>query len=116
VTESVELVVQTPGHLLAMSQAHAVQGSSITLILIVALSLASSVLIVCLYVSRNLIGRLTALSNSMMEIAGGNLRTLPPVDSDEIGRMAAASPCFATPPSKSRRRTCVKSPRHASAW
>jgi signal transduction histidine kinase len=80
----------------AMSQADAVRkGSRITLMLIVALSLASSVLIVWLYVGRNLIARLTALSNSMMEIAGGNLRTpLPPVGSDEIGRMAAALAVF----------------------
>ena len=97
-TESVELVVRDTQLDIsrAMSQAHAVQhGSSITLILIVALSLASSVLIVWLYVSRNLIGRITALSNTMREIAGGNLRTpLPPVDSDEIGRMAAALAVF----------------------
>jgi signal transduction histidine kinase/HAMP domain-containing protein len=98
VTESVGLVVRDTQRDIsqAMSQAHAVRkGSSITLILIVALSLASSVLIVWLYVGRNLIARLTALSNSMMEIAGGNLRTpLPPVGSDEIGRMAAALAVF----------------------
>lgn len=98
VTESVEWVVQdTQGDISrAMSQAHAVRrASSITLILIVALSLVSSVLIVWLYVGRNLIARLTALSNSMMEIARGNLRTqLPPVGSDEIGRMAAALAVF----------------------
>jgi adenylate cyclase len=80
----------------ATSQAHAVRtGSSITLILIVSLSLASSVLIVWLYVGRHMIARLTALSNSMMEIASGNLRTpLPPINSDEIGRMAAALAVF----------------------
>jgi signal transduction histidine kinase len=79
-----------------MSQAHAVRkGSRVTLVLIVALSLASSVLIAWLYVGRNLVARLTALSNSMMEIAGGNLRTpLPPVGKDEIGRMAAALAVF----------------------
>jgi len=94
VTESVEWVVRDTQLDIsrATSQAHAVRtGISITLLLIVSLSLASSVLIVWLYVGRNLIARLTALSNSMMEIAGGNLGTpLPPVDSDEIGRMAAA--------------------------
>jgi class 3 adenylate cyclase/HAMP domain-containing protein len=97
-TESVELLVR--GTKLdiseATSQARAVQtGSSITLILIVSLSLASSVLIVWLYVGRNLIARLTALSDSMLAIAGGNLRaTLPPTGSDEIGRMAAALTVF----------------------
>jgi hypothetical protein len=43
------------------------------LISIVALSLVSSFLIVWLYVGRNLIARITALSNSMLAIAGGNL-------------------------------------------
>ncbi len=97
-TESVELLVR--GTKLdiseATSQARAVQtGSSITLILIVALSLASSVLIVWLYVGRNLIARLTSLSDSMLAISGGNLRaTLPPTGNDEIGRMAAALTVF----------------------
>jgi signal transduction histidine kinase len=97
-SDSVELIVRDTQLDIsqATSQAHAVQtGSSIALILIVSLSLASSVLIVWLYVGRNLIARLTALSNSMLEIAGGNLRTtLPPTDSDEIGRMAAALAVF----------------------
>lgn len=98
VTESVEWVVRDTQLDIsqATSQAHAVRtGISITLILIVSLSLGSSVLIVWLYVGRNLIARLTALSNSMMEIVNGNLRTpLPPADSDEIGRMAAALAVF----------------------
>jgi signal transduction histidine kinase/HAMP domain-containing protein len=98
VTESVQWVVRDTQRDIsqATSQAQAVRtGSSLTLILIVALSLASSVLIVWLYVGRNLIARLTALSNSMMEIAGGNLGTpLPPVSSDEIGRMASALAVF----------------------
>jgi adenylate cyclase len=60
------------------------------LIGIVALSLMSSFLIVWLYVGRNLIARLTALSDSMLAIAGGNLRALlpEPGSGDEIGRMA----------------------------
>lgn len=65
------------------------------LIAVVALSLISSTLIVWLYVSRNLIGRLTALSDSMLAIAGGNLRAdLPESGSDEIGRMAEALMVF----------------------
>jgi signal transduction histidine kinase len=98
VSESVERVVRGTRSDIsrAMSQAHAVRkGSRLTLVLIVALSLVSSVLIAWLYVGRNLVARLTALSNSMMEIAGGNLRTpLPPVGKDEIGRMAAALAVF----------------------
>jgi class 3 adenylate cyclase/PAS domain-containing protein len=66
------------------------------LIGIAALSLVSSFLIVWLYVGRNLIARLTALSNSMLAIAGGNLRVpLPESGSgDEIGRMTASLVVF----------------------
>ncbi|SEH48595.1 HAMP domain-containing protein [Rhizobium tibeticum] len=55
------------------------------------LSLLSSVLIVWLYVDRNLLARLSGLSQSMLAIAGGNLRApLPATGRDEIGRMAKA--------------------------
>jgi adenylate cyclase len=66
------------------------------LIGIAALSIVSSFLIVWLYVGRNLIARLTALSDSMLAIAGGNLRApLPePGSGDEIGRMAASLVVF----------------------
>ena len=66
------------------------------LISIVLLSLVSSFLIVWLYVGRNLIARLTALSNSMLAIAGGNLRApLPePGSGDEIGRMTESLVVF----------------------
>ena len=66
--------------------------SIIIMITVVALSLLSSILIVWLYVGRNLIARLTALSDSMLAIAGGNLRApLPaPGGNDEITRMAVA--------------------------
>ena len=66
------------------------------LIAIAGLSLVSSILIVWLYVGRNLIARLTALSDSMLAIAEGNLRTpLPDSESnDEIGRMAASLVVF----------------------
>ncbi|PON10556.1 hypothetical protein C2W62_49445 [Candidatus Entotheonella serta] len=46
----------------------------------VTLSLISSTLIVWLYVDRNLIARLTALSDSMLAIAGGNLQARLPED------------------------------------
>jgi class 3 adenylate cyclase/HAMP domain-containing protein len=66
------------------------------LISIVVLSLVSSFLIVWLYVGRNLIARLTALSESMLAIAGGNLRApLPePGSDDEIGRMTESLAVF----------------------
>ncbi len=69
--------------------------SSAVLIAVVALSLVSSALIVWLYVGRNLIARLTALSGSMLAIAGGNLKApLPTAGVDEIGRMAEALTVF----------------------
>ena len=66
------------------------------LIGLAALSLVSSILIVWLYVGRNLIARLTALSDSMLAIAQGNLRApLPePGKGDEIGLMAASLVVF----------------------
>jgi class 3 adenylate cyclase/HAMP domain-containing protein len=80
----------------ATSLAHAVQmGSSITLVVVVSLSLVSSILIVWLYVGRNLIARLKALSDSMLAIAGGDLQAnLPAGGNDEIGRMAEALAVF----------------------
>jgi adenylate cyclase len=81
----------------SQAQAGAVQRlNTNVLIAVVAMSFLSSILIVWLYVGRNLIARLTALSNSMLAIAGGNLRAaLPaPGGSDEIARMAEALTVF----------------------
>ena len=66
------------------------------LLAVVILSLLSSGLIAWLYVGRNLIARLTALSDSMLAIAGGDLRVPLPVpgSSDEIGRMVEALRVF----------------------
>ncbi len=59
------------------------------------LSLLSSILIVWLYVDRNLLARLAGLSQSMLAIAGGDLRApVPPPERDEIGRMAEALRLF----------------------
>jgi class 3 adenylate cyclase/HAMP domain-containing protein len=76
--------------------ARAVQtNSAITLVVVVVLSLSCSILILWLYVDRNLIARLTALSRSMLAIANGNLETsLPPAGHDEIGQMAEALAVF----------------------
>lgn len=59
---------------------------------VAALSIVCSLLIVWLYVSRNLTARLTGLSDSMLAIAGGDLRTeLPSTKGhDEISQMAQA--------------------------
>ena len=63
---------------------------------IVLLTLLSSVLIVWLYVGRNIVARLTELSESMESVAGGDLRVdLPGGESDdEIGRMTKALKIF----------------------
>ena len=70
--------------------------STWVLVVVVVLSLVSSVLIVWLYVGRNLIARLTALSDSMLAIAGGNLKVPLPAThgGDEISRMAEALTVF----------------------
>ncbi len=81
----------------ATADAAAVQrASSRVLIAVVLLSLLSSGLIVWLYVHRDLLRRLSALSGSMMAVAGGNLRVpLPPADGrDEIADMTRALTVF----------------------
>jgi class 3 adenylate cyclase len=72
------------------------RASTAVLVTVVVLSLLSSALIVWLYVGRNIIARLTALSSSMLAIAGGNLKTQLPEDDhrDEIGQMAHALHVF----------------------
>src|SRR5215813_2391197 len=72
-----------------------VEWSTWILIAAVVLSLASSVLIVWLYVGRNIIARLTALSDRMLTLAGGDLKSpLPAGGKDEIGGMADALGVF----------------------
>jgi adenylate cyclase len=72
-----------------------VRWSTWILIAAVVLSLASSVVIVWLYVGRNIIARLTALSDRMLTLAGGDLKApLPVGGKDEIGRMAEALAVF----------------------
>ena len=77
----------------------------------VALSLLSSLLIVWLYVDRNLVARLQGLSNSMLAIAGGNLRApLPATAPTRSDRWRRHSQSSGTPQSRSRKRTCARSP------
>lgn len=72
------------------------QVSTFVTVGIVLLSLVSSVLIVWLYVGRNIIARLTELSECMESVASGDLRIrLPRGESDdEIGRMTKALRIF----------------------
>jgi adenylate cyclase len=68
---------------------------SMGLLAVVALSLISSALIVWLYVGRNIVARLTALSDRMLTLARGDLKSpLPQGGTDEIGRMAEALGVF----------------------
>lgn len=61
------------------------------LVVVVALSLVTSVLIVWLYVGRNIVHRLSALSDSMLAIADGKVRTpVVPEGDDEIAAMGRA--------------------------
>ena len=80
----------------ASSEAEKVlQTSTFVLAIVVTMSIISSIVIVWLYVGRNLIVRLTSLSDSMLAIANGNLdEQLPGVGKDEIGRMADALRVF----------------------
>jgi len=72
-----------------------VQWSTWILIAAVVLSLASSVVIVWLYVGRNIIARLTALSDRTLTLAAGDLKSpLPVGGNDEIGHMAEALGVF----------------------
>jgi class 3 adenylate cyclase len=72
------------------------RNSTILLIGTVCLGLISSVLIVWLYVGRNIITRLNALKNSMLAIASGDLKSSLPAsgDNDEIEEMAKALRIF----------------------
>jgi adenylate cyclase len=97
-TQAVNRLVATAEQDIARAnlEARSVQRLSTTVLaVVVALSLVSSALIVWLYVGRNLITRLRALSDSMLAIAGGNLKTVVPAGgSDEISRMAEALAVF----------------------
>ena len=71
------------------------RASTAILAIVVELSLVSSILIVWLYVGRNLIARLTSLNQSMMAIAGGRLDAdIPAGGGDEISDMARALTVF----------------------
>jgi len=70
--------------------------STAVLIAVVAMTIISSILIVWLYVGRNIIARLTELSICMESVAGGDLKVHLPSDKsqDEIGRMTKALTVF----------------------
>ena len=81
----------------ARTQAAAVQSLNTNILIgVMVLGFISSIMIFWLYVGRNLIARLTGLSDSMLAIADGNLRTpLPDTSgSDEITEMSKALVVF----------------------
>jgi len=93
-TETIDRLVGETGEEINVAGAAARQerqtGTAL-LVVAVVLSLLSSVLIVWLYVQRNLISRLTSLSSSMLAIADGDVKTtIPTGGSDEIASMADA--------------------------
>jgi signal transduction histidine kinase/CheY-like chemotaxis protein len=72
-----------------------VRWSNRILVAAVVLSLLSSLLIVWLYVGRNIIARLRALSDRTLALAKGDLKSpLPQGGADEIGRIAQALEVF----------------------
>ena len=97
-TEAVDLLVTGANRDIGDANLEALSVQRVStgvLIAVVALSLISSTLIVWLYVGRNLIARLTAMSGSMLAIAGGQLDiSIPAAASDEIGDMAKALAVF----------------------
>lgn len=69
--------------------------SARALVVVVALSLVTSILIVWLYVGRSIVRRLTALGDSMLAIAGGSVYTPVAVEgADEIAAMSRAVEIF----------------------
>ena len=80
----------------ANSEARQVQRLGRDVLLAVAgLSLASSLLIVWLYVGRNIVARLTRLSGAMIEIASGARETeVPAAGTDEVAAMGLAVEVF----------------------
>jgi PAS domain S-box-containing protein len=97
-TEAVDRLVDGAKHDIGIANLDAlsVQGTStVVLVAVVAMSLTSSALIVWLYVGRNVIARLTGLSDSMTSIAAGDLEAnIPAGGDDEIGYMAEALAVF----------------------
>lgn len=97
-TQTIERLVGDTGEEINMAGSAARQErrtGTVLLIVTVALSLLSSVLIVWLYVQRSLISRLSSLSSSMLSIAGGDLEaTIPAGGTDEISSMADALTVF----------------------
>jgi adenylate cyclase len=96
--QAVDRLVESAETSIITANADALATQRITswiLITVVALTIASSLLIVWLYVQRNVIARLERLSGSMLAIADGDLDVpLPTPGTDEIGRMAQALTVF----------------------
>jgi methyl-accepting chemotaxis protein len=92
--KSVEGLIERQGSLTQALSGRAIMQIRVGRILLVVLSiaaLAAAILIAWLYVGRNIVGRLTALSSAMARIAGGEANVPVPVTGhDEIAGMAKA--------------------------
>jgi signal transduction histidine kinase/HAMP domain-containing protein len=80
---------------LAEASRDGIREGKLALLIASIVSLGVAVLVVWLYVGRSIVARLTALSDSMLAIAGGDLEAeIPTSGRDEIGAMADALTVF----------------------
>lgn len=97
-TEAAELLIATAKSEVSDatdSAADVQRFSTLAIAALVALSLAASILIVWLYVGRNIVGRLNRLSAATLNIAGGAHEVaVPTVGRDEIAAMGQAVETF----------------------
>ena len=97
-TSTVDNLVATAGRDIAHANGQVrslVRFSTWTLILAVVLSLVSSILIVWLYIGRNIVSRVSSLSAAMMAIAGGRRDIVAATSGkDEIASMGRAVEVF----------------------
>jgi len=97
-TDAVGRLVAASRGEIAMANSNAKQVQTFgrnVLLIVAALSLVSSLLIVWLYVGRNIVARLTGLSGAMLDIASGVRDTAVPVGgTDEVAAMGRAVEVF----------------------
>jgi signal transduction histidine kinase len=97
-TEAAELLIATAKSEVSDatdSAADVQRSSTLAIAALVALSLVASILIVWLYVGRNIVGRLNRLSAATLNIAGGaHEAAVPTVGRDEIAAMGQAVETF----------------------
>jgi|GEM_PF-885783 len=97
-TNAVDRLVKSAEAIMKIANDEAATTQKVTFIILLVLvcaALTSSFLIVTRYIKRNVIARLSALEDSMLAIARGDLEgELPSVGDDELGQMASALTVF----------------------